>query len=221
MLKATFRPMVNKPDHKGYGFKASTFRAKWEQTLDLLEAELGALKATDVVIEVDAPAEQFRNDGSIKRTIQPRSPHIRVSFDCKHGHLSYTCSTFSGYEANLRAVALTLEQLRACDRYGAVKGGEQYKGWAALPQTPGQMAAPDAMPFREVVVELAGFAKGFDSTWQVRAENLTIGPAHALDRDKLVADAIKVAHPDRGGTAAKIERVLALRRRLDSLAHGG
>lgn len=217
MLKATFRPMVGKPVHKGHGFKASPFRARWEQTLDLLEAELGHLKATDVVIEVDAPAEQFRNDGSLKRTIQPRSPHIRVSFDCKHGHLAYTCSTFSGYEANLRAVALTLEQLRACDRYGAVKGGEQYKGWAALPQKSGDAVPVESMGFAEVVTELAGVAAASDSTWPMRAPHIQAGQAYAADRQRLVAAAIMVAHPDRGGTDARIARVVTLRARLEAL----
>lgn len=220
MLKATFRPMTNKPDHRGYGFKTSPFRAKWEQTLDMLEAELGHLKATDVVIEVDAPAEQFRNDGSIKRTIEPRSPHIRVSFDCKHGHLSYTCSTYSGYEANLRAVALTLEQLRACDRYGAVKGGEQYKGWAALPAKAGDAGPVESLGYAAVVRELAEVAAAQDLTWPIRAGNIHAGPECAPDRSRLVSAAIMVAHPDRGGTDARISRVVKLRARLEALVGG-
>lgn len=220
MLKATFRPMVNKPIHKGYGYKASPFKARFEATLDLLESELNHLKATDCVIEVDAPDAQFRNDGSIKRTMQPRSPAVRVSFDCKHGHLSYTCATFSGWEANLRAVALILEDLRTMERYGVGKGSEQYTGFAALPQRSGDAAPVESMGFAAVVAELAGVAAAHDSTWPVRAPSIQPGATHAADRSRLVSAAIMVAHPDRGGTDAKIARVVKLRARLEALVGG-
>lgn len=38
-------------------------------------------------------------------------------------------ATFTHWDCNLRAVALTLEHLRAVDRYGVTTGGEQYRGW--------------------------------------------------------------------------------------------
>jgi hypothetical protein len=38
-----------------------------------------------------------------------------------------------GWQANVRAIALALEALRAVDRYGVTKRGEQYQGWTALP----------------------------------------------------------------------------------------
>ena len=46
--------------------------------------------------------------------------------------MSYPCDKYSNWQANLRAIALSLEALRAEDRYGVTRRAEQYKGWAKL-----------------------------------------------------------------------------------------
>jgi len=44
------------------------------------------------------------------------------------------CDSFRDWEANLRAIALSLEHLRAVDRYGVTtEEEEQYTGWLRLP----------------------------------------------------------------------------------------
>ena len=64
-----------------------------------------------------------------------------VNLDTRHGPMRYPSGRFyaqwsgdmPGWQANVRAVALTLESLRAVDRYGVSQHGEQYRGWQALP----------------------------------------------------------------------------------------
>ena len=69
----------------------------------------------------------------LRANVRPRSPGVILSFDSKHGQLSYPCDTFDDWQANVRAIALALEALRAVDRYGVTRRAEQYKGWAKLP----------------------------------------------------------------------------------------
>src|SRR5579863_10251967 len=47
-----------------------------------------------------------------------RTQGIILTFNSKHGPLSYPCDKYSNWQANLRAIALSLEALRAVDRYG-------------------------------------------------------------------------------------------------------
>src|SRR5688572_5904821 len=48
--------------------------------------------------------------------------------------MAFPCDRYHEWEANLRAIALTLEQLRAVKRYGATsEKREQYTGWLRLP----------------------------------------------------------------------------------------
>jgi hypothetical protein len=81
-------------------------------------------------------------DGMLYAGAKLRSAGIILSFDSKHGPLSYPCDKYSKWQANLRAIALSLEALRAVDRYGVTRRAEQYKGWAKL----GGPAAPVAFP---------------------------------------------------------------------------
>jgi hypothetical protein len=44
------------------------------------------------------------------------------------------CDTFTDWKSNLRAIAKSLEALRLVNRYGVTQCGEQYQGFAALPE---------------------------------------------------------------------------------------
>lgn len=72
MLNAQFRPLDQWPGERTKSRKESTFRATWLQTLDLLEFELGKLRARGIVIQVEDPEAiaRIRNDGSI--TVAPK-----------------------------------------------------------------------------------------------------------------------------------------------------
>lgn len=112
----------------------SRFDSTYKQTLDLLERELRHLSAKQIVIQTYHYADDIRLDGLPRASARvPPNPGVILSFNSKHGPLSYPCDTFTRWEDNLRAIALALEALRTVDRYGVTKTGEQYKGWTALP----------------------------------------------------------------------------------------
>jgi hypothetical protein len=109
----------------------------------------------------------------------------------KHGSLSYPCDKFSHWQDNLRAIALSMEALRKVDRYGVTRGGEQYRGFAAL---------PPAQP----IDHLAVIARVIGTT--VDTVRLDVGSA--------IREALKRSHPDHGGSEEKLKEVLAAREAL-------
>lgn len=113
--------------------KRSPFKASYDNTLDLLFREADMLGAERLVLQVDLQASQIRRDGLPKDGARYGSnPGVIVSFDSRHGALRYATDTYDTWKANLRAIALALEDLRAVDRYGVSKRGEQYRGWTAI-----------------------------------------------------------------------------------------
>ncbi len=123
--------------------KRSPFKSTYSQTLDLLFREADLLGATRVVLQVDLQPSQIRRDGLPKEGARYGSnPGVIVSFDSRHGPLRYATDAYETWKANLRAIALGLEDLRAVDRYGISKRGEQYRGWTAIAS-----ASPGRGPF--------------------------------------------------------------------------
>lgn len=134
-------------------FKESAFTVTYSTALNLLERELGMLKAREVTVEVDLAPEQFRLDGRPRQDARARSNKVRLTFESKHGNLTYATDRFvRGYatywkdgqsrkkmvedwQHNLYAIALGLEALRKIDRYGIADLGQQYGGWKALEAT--------------------------------------------------------------------------------------
>lgn len=134
-MKVTFRPLVwsdpSTPPHRRRS--KHTFKAGWLFTLDLLDRELAYLKAEHVVIEADFREQDIRLDGMPRSGARtPEHPGIRIGFDSKHGPLIYATDSCAFWQHNVRSIALGLEALRAVDRYGVTKRGEQYTGWKAI-----------------------------------------------------------------------------------------
>lgn len=182
--------------------KSVQFKAPWSQTLKDLERELDYLSAEDVVFELAVQPDAVRRDGMLYANAKVNHRGVRVSFDSKHGHLSYTCDTYEAvyygqmpdWQANVRAIVLTLESLRAVDRYGATKG-EQYAGFKELP------AGSGATP-------LGGMTSSEALT--ILRENSGIPALH--NTPDLLAKAYKraraSAHPDRhAGDRARWDQV--------------
>jgi hypothetical protein len=125
------------PDRLGSG----TFKAAWQSTLDLLGYETGQLGAELVVMQVDIQEGALRRDGMLKAAAKVGHPGVAVSFESRFGPLRYATDRYAprwsgdppGWQANVRAIALALQALRAVDRYGVSTRGEQYTGWSALP----------------------------------------------------------------------------------------
>lgn len=138
----------------------SQFTASWSATLDLLEREVYALQNRnhpDPVILLDAKHGSLLLDGSrMRANASVRTPAVEVSFDSRQGPMRFRCDRFGHvapgahmrvvWQHNVRAIALTLEALRAVERYGASGHGEQYVGYRALPPGGGAFIAGPAEP---------------------------------------------------------------------------
>lgn len=171
----------------------SRFDSAWSTTVNELRRELEHLQAADVVFEIGVNARDIRLDGMLRADARPSHPGVRVSFQSKHGPLSYTCDNYEcwyawqgpSWQHNVRAIVKTLEALRAIDRYGATKG-EQYAGFKELP------AGSGATP-------LGGMTKSEALT--ILRERSDIPALH--NTPDLLAKAHRLAraraHPDRNG----------------------
>lgn len=192
-LDVRFRPLERWPlpsTPRDQRRRRHTFRMAWNETLALLEKELGYLDARDVVIEVALQPGHIRLDGWPRADApDPSHPGVAISFASKHGPLRYLTDTHEWWRHNVHAIALGLQALRAVDRYGITHRAEQYQGWAALPPaTSGAVAAAVG-----VLARVAG---------EEPADDLSVE-----ERLSLYRRALKVAHPDQGGTAERFAEV--------------
>lgn len=132
-LDARVRPIDRWPGPETLNRTRSQFRTPLGKTLRLLGAELRHLQAKDIVLELDFREKDLRLDGLPRADARMLSPRVQIAFGSKYGPLKYATDTFRDWDDNLRAIALSMESLRAVDRYGVSKRGEQYAGWRALP----------------------------------------------------------------------------------------
>jgi hypothetical protein len=160
-LNVTFRPLPTWP-HPPTSPRRSrwTFKAGWQSTLDLLDRELRLLGATNVVIGAAFRERDLRLDGLPRSDARaPDHPGIELSFDSRHGRLVYATDACEWWEHNVRSIALGLEALRAVDRYGITRRGEQYAGWKQL-----TAGGPDAERGRRLISEHGGVTKALFAT---------------------------------------------------------
>lgn len=177
--------------------RRAQFSATLTSTLRILDREIWNLVDTraqqdSAELLIAIPAGAFRRDGRPYANARPEHPGVIFSLDSRHGHLSYSCDTFTTWQDNLRAIALALEALRKVDRYGVTRHGEQYRGFLEL----------------EANVAPAGF-----STWRAAHEWLadTYGYEYR-DGDREQARGLlrlgqRKSHPDLGGDTELFQRV--------------
>jgi hypothetical protein len=189
MLNAHFKPLHQWQGDRTKERKSAQFKASWLQTLDLLEYELDRLDAHHVVVQIEDPEQHktMRNDGSmtVAGKYWPTKPGVVLMFESPKGNISMPCDRYNHWRDNLRAIALSLEALRAVDRYGVTRGNEQYRGWTQI-EAPsnGKMTREQALVF---LASLTGSnAVALDEHWS------TVGEA-MLKRAK------KLHHPDAPG----------------------
>lgn len=163
-------------------------------TLGILDRELRALGGREAELLVAIAPADFRLDGRPRTNAKQEHPGIILSFESKHGHLSYPCDTFTTWQDNLRAIALALEALRKVDRYGVTKRGEQYRGFLAIEAT----AAPAGFA---TVDDALAFLGTFAGLGLAEMKVIAGAPGRALRR------AQRDAHPDLGGDAATFQHV--------------
>lgn len=111
-----------------------TFKASWSNTLALLDRELRHLEGRNCIIAAGFRERDLRLDGLPRsNALTPGHPGIEISFDTRHhGRLVYATDVCEEWQHNVRSIALGLESLRAVDRYGITRRGEQYAGWREL-----------------------------------------------------------------------------------------
>jgi len=211
-VQATFRPLRwTEPSTPAEERRSRyTFKAGWQSTLTLLDRELDYLEAQDFVIEADFTEADLRLDGMPRSSARPPiHPGVRVAFESKFGPLIYSTDSCSFWQHNVRSIALGLEALRAVDRYGVTKRGEQYTGWKAIGSGPsipmggnGQMTREDAARF----IATHSGSNAYD------VPQILVDPEW---RAKAYRYAARRLHPDQGGTADLFQQLQDAKRVLD------
>lgn len=144
--------------------KPTRFSAKWRETEQLLLEEVAHLDGRNLVVEVDVREQDLKLDGTLRANArEAATPAVVVAFESKHGPMLHRCDTFhapytfqgADWQHNVRAIALTLQALRALGRYGAVETGQQYTGFKALPA--GRAMPPSHMTSDEAWSILGSF----------------------------------------------------------------
>lgn len=145
-MEYTVRPHDPPWPHRGGEPRSShyRFRASFADTLRLLNDEVWILHGRQIVIQIDVRAGDIRKDGMLRSDARVGHPGVRVSFRAPTGTLVFGTDEYDHWQANLRAIALALQALRAVDRYGVTPQGQQYAGFKSLP--PG-VSANEVAPF--------------------------------------------------------------------------
>lgn len=164
------------------------FKVDFARSRDGLFHELELLGAKSVILSTNVP---LRADGLPYANMpEPADPGVAVYFDRRvNAELRpfvIACDTYRRVRWNLRAVAATVEALRAIQRHGASSMLEQaFTGFAALP--PARHERP---------------------WWE------TLGVTQAASEEQ-IRDAHRelamIHHPDRGGDATRMAEINAAR----------
>lgn len=192
---------------KALGHERSRFEATYARTLQDLERELKHLDARQITIQ--AGFRQVRGDGWPYSSAKAEHPACILQFRSRGLTLLFKASKYDTFESNLRAIALTLEALRAVDRYGVVEG-EQYAGFKQLGD--GQARPVAAATPIEAALFLAAWSE--------------IPKDHILDskeaRDEAYRQAARTLHPDNKETGNHEQFVIlqAMMRILKATATG-
>lgn len=136
MIDLRFTPLDRWPGEPTKVQTDARFRASYGETLNLLEHELKQLHAKEITIQAFFTHNQIRNDGWPFSKAEPSRSGIILSFRTQDVPLSFPCDRYRTFDDNLRAIALSLQALRAVNRYGVTKRSEQYTGWKRIEAAP-------------------------------------------------------------------------------------
>lgn len=179
--------------------KQDPFTAPWPTTQDLLQREARLIGGREVVIQLALSESEIRRDGWPYARAHTRHPGVTVVVpDSTHGRLSWSTDRYDRWQGNVRAVALSMEALRAADRHGVMQG-RQYAGFRELGSgEPGDEWQPTVEEAAQYVVNLAGWKRG-DGAWRVVHDRRV--------RVQAFRDAAKLYHPDVGGDPVVFRRL--------------
>lgn len=155
MTDFTFRAVPIWPYPRTIGRRSRwTFKAPWSDTLRLLQHEILNLNGREAIIGAGFQEGDLRRDGLPRSDArEPSHPGVEVSFySGMHGkRLIYATDVCEDWRHNVRSIALGLGALRAVDRYGITRRGEQYAGFMAL-----ESGGPSIDAGRRLVEEAGG-----------------------------------------------------------------
>ena len=168
----------------------SQFSAPISSTHRALRTELDALDALDRTLYVPVAANQFRRDGRPRSDAKLTGSALILTFDVDGQTHQYAADRFITWQENLRAIALTLEALRAVARYGLTEQRQQYTGFLAIE------------PAHTAHAFTAATAEEFVQTIARRS------PGRGLvDLASVVRLAKRLTHPDQGGDPDEFQQV--------------
>lgn len=137
-MSILFRPMKLWPDTVKIERLRAPFKADHRGTLGLLEREVRMIRGVDAVVELALHEKQFTREGLPYSEARPdhpgvivrvRKPVLNPKGKQDMVPLYFPAARFSTWQANLRAVAISLEDLRRIDRYGVTQNSQQYLGF--------------------------------------------------------------------------------------------
>lgn len=137
MTSLSFRPLPLWPHKPTNPRQWARFDTPYPRTVALLIREVELLGGKgDITIGVGLSETDIRLDGQPRANARAMShPGVEISFESKVGRLSYATDQYSEWQDNVRAIAVSLEALRAVERWGVSKG-RQYTGFALLEAGP-------------------------------------------------------------------------------------
>lgn len=205
MIATSFRPLPRWPYPETQRRRLRPFSASWLSTLRLLDREIRLLDGSAVIIAAGFRERDLRlTDGWPRADArQPDHPGVEISFDSRHGRLVYATDVCDHWQHNVRSIALGLEALRAVDRFGVSRRGEQYAGWRELPAG---IAAEAPMDRTEALDVVAGFLAPGDVLHPKDPESLR----------RAIRRAVRRTHPDNGGDPEAFRRVQRAREVLEA-----
>lgn len=209
---------------RGEERSGSPFSSTYQKTLDDLDVELEAVRAVDVVIQVDAAANQIRADGGLRADAKVAHPGVILTVATKSlGTMIYATDRFGrgtrrtsagwawipAWQQNLRAIALGMEALRKVERYGIAEQGQQYAGYKELGSgiPLGEHVVEETMTIADAAIILA------DGIWNGERTPEAIRPMV----EGLFKEQAKRLHPDAGGDEAPFRRLVMARNLLANL----
>jgi hypothetical protein len=184
-----------------YQRKSAPFKSTYERTKKDMERELAHLGARDVLLEADTDESQVRLDGQLRSNAKLRGPGVVITCNVGKDTYRFPCDRFKHWDDNVRAIALTLERMRAVDRYGVTLNKEQYAGFKALPRS---VKVPDS---RDAAIAVLRKMSGVFISQDAARDTLVIAFRSARRR----------THPDSGGLRGDWDAVESAARTLGLL----
>lgn len=206
MLNIQIKPLKKWPGAQNKNPTSSRFKSGYRETMELLEKELGLVRAdtSSIVLEMQISQEQLTLDGSrLRAHVRPNKPGVILSFNRRSYKvvdgqsvttvqtLSYPCDAFNDWQDNVRAVALSLESLRRVERYGVFKY-DDIVNRLALPSAEGSVST------RESAAEF------LERHSAVPAKEILFSDTA---RAAAYRKAASTTHPDRGGNPETFQKV--------------